>query len=65
MPSAEDVFALPAFAGTPAGQGKRLIVVDALSTLAFGPRAPAAIAELARKLHPGLTIPPIGSAAAQ
>jgi iron complex transport system substrate-binding protein len=65
MPSPEEVFSLPAFAGTPAGQGKRLITVDALSTLAFGPRAPAAIAELARKLHPDLTIPPIGSAAAQ
>lgn len=64
-PTAEEIFALPALAGTPAGKAKRLITVDALSTLAFGPRAPAAITELARKLHPELTIPPIGSAAVQ
>lgn len=63
MPTPEEIFSLPAFAGTPAGKAKRLITVDALSTLAFGPRAPAAIAELARQLHPELTIPPTGAAA--
>ena len=58
MPSEDDVFALPALVGTPAGRDKRLVIVDALSTLTFGPRAPEAIGALARRLHPDLPLPP-------
>jgi iron complex transport system substrate-binding protein len=46
------VLARPEIAATPAGQGRRVIVMDGLKLLGFGPRTPEAAAELARALHP-------------
>ncbi len=40
-------------AATPAGRSGRVVVMDGLKLLGFGPRTPAAVAELARALHPG------------
>lgn len=43
-------------ADTPAGRDGRIVVMDGLKLLGFGPRTPEAVAELARALHPGATI---------
>ncbi len=51
-----DAFALPALAATPAGRNKRLIKMDALYLLGFGPRTPAAARELASRLYPDLAL---------
>ena len=48
------VLALPQFAGTPAASSGRLVVMDTLYLLGFGPRLPDAVADLARSLHPEL-----------
>lgn len=50
------VLALPQFAGTPAALNDRLVAMDTLYLLGFGPRLPNAVADLARALHPGLAI---------
>lgn len=44
--------ALAGLAGTPAGRAGRVVVMDALKLLGFGPRTPAAVRELAMALHP-------------
>lgn len=54
---AEAVAALPEIALTPAGQAGRIVVMDSLLLLGFGPRTPEAVAELAEALHPGLDVP--------
>jgi iron complex transport system substrate-binding protein len=46
------VLARPEIAATPAGRAGRVIVMDGLKLLGFGPRTPEAVAELARALHP-------------
>lgn len=51
---AVDPFAFPAFAATPAAANRRLVVMDALYLLGFGPRTPAAAADLMVALHPAL-----------
>ena len=51
----EALLAMPHVAGTPAGKNKRIITIDLLSTLGFGPRTAHAIIKLARALHPELT----------
>jgi iron complex transport system substrate-binding protein len=51
--AASDPFALPAFAATPAAAQKRLVVMDSLYLLGFGPRTPQAARELMAALHPG------------
>ncbi|MGJ3265249.1 MAG: heme/hemin ABC transporter substrate-binding protein [Salinarimonas sp.] len=56
--AAEDVFALPAFALTPAAAERRLVSMDGLALLGFGPRTPQAAAELMRMLHPGSEVAP-------
>lgn len=48
----EQVLARPEIAATPAGRAGRVIVMDGLKLLGFGPRTPEAVAELARALHP-------------
>lgn len=50
------VLALPQFAGTPAALNDRLVAMDTLYLLGFGPRLPDAVADLARALHPGLAV---------
>ena len=48
----EQAVALAGLADTPAGRDGRIVVMDGLKLLGFGPRTPAAVAELARALHP-------------
>jgi len=50
--SAEDVFSLPAFALTPATDDERLVSMDGLALLGFGPRTPTTAHELMRALYP-------------
>lgn len=49
--SADELFALPAIASTPAGRDRRLIVMDAGYLLGFGPRTADAVHDLARSLY--------------
>lgn len=49
---ARSLLARPAIAATPAGRNRRLVAMDGLLLLGFGPRTPAAIATLATQLHP-------------
>ncbi|MBL8584846.1 MAG: ABC transporter substrate-binding protein [Rhizobiaceae bacterium] len=48
---ADELFALPAIASTPAGQARRLIHMDASYLLGFGPRTADAIRDLATALY--------------
>lgn len=50
------IFALPAFAGTPAAKDKRLILIPSYY-LSFGPRTAHAIRDLAEKIYPEITLP--------
>ena len=45
-------------AQTPAGKAKRIVAMESLLLLGFGPRTPQAIRELATALHPGYVAPP-------
>jgi len=49
---AEAAIALAGLGETPAARNGRVVVMDGLKLLGFGPRTPAAVAELARALHP-------------
>ncbi|HEX2115705.1 MAG TPA: ABC transporter substrate-binding protein [Alphaproteobacteria bacterium] len=42
---------------TPAGRARRLVALDGSYLLGFGPRAPMAVADLARAIHPGIALP--------
>jgi iron complex transport system substrate-binding protein len=53
---AQDPFTLPAFAATPAAAGRRLVVMDGLYLLGFGPRTPQAAQDLMAALHPDLPV---------
>lgn len=50
--AAQDPFTFPAFAATPAAETRRLVVMNSLYLLGFGPRTPAAARELMAALHP-------------
>ncbi|MEO1775509.1 MAG: ABC transporter substrate-binding protein [Pseudomonadota bacterium] len=52
MGGKEEILALPEIALTPAGQAGRAVTMEGMLLLGFGPRTPAAVAELARALHP-------------
>ncbi|TCR67637.1 ABC transporter substrate-binding protein [Bosea sp. BK604] len=60
----EELFAMPAFAQTPAAAKKSLVRMDALYLLGFGPRTPAAARDLMAELYPDAKIPPLKTAAA-
>jgi iron complex transport system substrate-binding protein len=47
----------PALAATPAVRNQRVVVIDSLLLLGFGPRTPQAVLELARALHPDVALP--------
>jgi iron complex transport system substrate-binding protein len=47
----------PELAETPAGRAKRVVAMDALLLLGFGPRTPQGVRALTEKLHPGLALP--------
>ena len=48
------LFALKGIQSTPAGAAKRIIMVNGLYTLGFGPRAPAAARDLMAEFYPGV-----------
>ena len=50
------LFGIPEIALTPAGQGRRIIAMDGLLLLGFGPRTGIAIERFAKRLHPGITL---------
>jgi iron complex transport system substrate-binding protein len=52
----DEMFALPAFAGTPAAKDKRLIAISSYA-LTFGPRAAHAARNLAAAVYPELSLP--------
>ena len=54
----EAVLALPGFASSPAARSRRLIDIDALALLGFGPRVAEVAWTIARGLHPDLPPPP-------
>ena len=49
---AERLLERPDLAPTAAGMNGRIVTMDGMRLLGFGPRTPAAVAELARALHP-------------
>jgi iron complex transport system substrate-binding protein len=55
----EDVLADPTLAATPAGKAKRVVAMDGLYLLGFGPRTAHAAHDLAAALYPGLVLPPL------
>ena len=55
--SPDSLFALPAFAGTPAARHRRLIGLPGLYLLGFGPRTAHAARDLAAALYPELKLP--------
>ncbi len=46
------LLALPGVAATPAGRSGRIVTIDGIHLLGFGPRTPQALAELTDRLHP-------------
>jgi iron complex transport system substrate-binding protein len=50
----EQIFALKGLESTPAGANRRLVMMDGLYLLGFGPRAPAAARDLMGMLYPKL-----------
>lgn len=53
----EVLLAIPALAVTPAAAARRVVAVEGSYALGFGPRAAQARRDLARLLHPGITLP--------
>lgn len=47
----EGLLKLPGLAQTPAGQNKRVVVMETMELLGFGPRTPKALTTLAQALH--------------
>jgi iron complex transport system substrate-binding protein len=54
----EGLLQRPDIAQTPAGKAKRVVAMESLLLLGFGPRTPQAIRELATALHPGFVASP-------
>lgn len=60
----EELFAMPAFTQTPAATTKRLIHMDGLYLLGFGPRTPMAARDLMAAIYPEAAIPPLKTVSA-
>ena len=60
----DELFAMPSFAQTPAAAGKRLVHMDGLYLLGFGPRTPMAARDLMAAIYPEADIPKLKAAAA-
>lgn len=60
----EELFAMPAFSQIPAAASKRLVHMDGLYLLGFGPRTPMAARDLMAAIYPEAAIPPLKTAAA-
>ncbi len=54
---ADAILGRPDIVPTPAGRNRRLVVMDALLLLGFGPRVAEAVDTLARELHPHADLP--------
>jgi len=54
MGGRDAILSRPEIAPTAAGREARLVAVDGLKMLGFGPRLPAALAELAKRFHPDI-----------
>lgn len=52
----EKLLARPEIAATPAGRAGRIVSMDGLLMLGFGPRTAAAVRALAKELHPDLSL---------
>jgi iron complex transport system substrate-binding protein len=61
----DELFAMPAFARTPAAGRRAHVVMDGLYLLGFGPRTPSAARDLMAAIHPETAIPPLKTAAAR
>lgn len=59
-----ELFAMPAFAETPAARQKRLVTMDGLYLLGFGPRTPMAARDLMAVVYPDAAVPPLKTASA-
>ncbi len=59
--SAEEVFAHPAFAATPAARSKAFVSMEGLYLLGFGPRTARAARDLAVRIYPALETAPLPS----
>ena len=53
----EGLLGIPEIKLTPAGQNRRIVAMDGLLLLGFGPRISVAIAQLVRQLHAGINLP--------
>lgn len=62
--TSETLFAMPAFAQTPAAARKALLVMDGLYLLGFGPRTAEAARDLMAALYPERHVPPLQTASA-
>lgn len=60
----DELFAMPAFSQTPAANGRRLIHMDGLYLLGFGPRTPMAARDLMAAIYPESAIPELKTASA-
>jgi iron complex transport system substrate-binding protein len=56
-PTAGDLFRLPAFSATSAAAGRKLVVMDGLYLLGFGPRTPLAARDLMAAIYPEKALP--------
>lgn len=61
---ADEMFALPSFAATPAAAKRALVGMDGLYLLGFGPRTPDAVRDLMAALYPDLALPSLPKATA-
>ncbi len=59
----DELFALPAFSRTPAAATKRLVHMDGLYLLGFGPRTPFAARDLMAAIYPQAAIPALPASA--
>ena len=50
------LLSIPEITLTPAGQSRRVVAMDGLLLLGFGPRTGSAIEQFAKRLHPGITL---------
>lgn len=57
----QELLSRPEIAATPAGRDSRLITMNGLLLLGFGPRTPEAIRSLAAGLHPELSLPSLAN----
>lgn len=62
---ADRIAARREIAPTPAGRAKRVVAMNGLYLLGFGPRTPRAVRDLARALHPDLALPKLSSETAE